>query len=225
MSISAAHSSAARENGAHSHGPVSAEGKARSAQNARKHGLFATINLSNSEEKEQFSSLLQTYLEEYSPATLDEHRCVREMVNAEWRLAAIRRAVDIMQLHVAESMDAPEESRQSLAFQQLADSGQALSAALRYERHFQRQYDKALLQLLASRRASKTDREAIARRTDEAMANILRSVVEAPLPPFPPLPNENVQNEPKQPPLNPTINPTINVKKAPDPPTPNLFRG
>ena len=47
MSTSAAKSAAARQNGMLSHGPVTASGKERSSQNARKHNLFTDTALTH----------------------------------------------------------------------------------------------------------------------------------------------------------------------------------
>ncbi|MFN7938829.1 MAG: hypothetical protein U0R19_36205 [Bryobacteraceae bacterium] len=196
MSISTAHSAAARQNGAQSHGPVTDEGKARSAQNARKHGLFGAIVVHNQKEAESYNSLLEAYTEEFKPTTIFEYRCVREMVNAEFRLHALRTRMIILEAgFITETgEDAATEEARANAFYRFASSGQTLSLALRYERHFQRQYEKAHRDLTEARRKSALDREQIAKRADQAMANALKAAMEAPLPD---IPNPILQNEPK----------------------------
>ncbi|MBS1826430.1 MAG: hypothetical protein JST93_14020 [Acidobacteria bacterium] len=205
MSISAAHSAAARHNGAQSHGPVTDEGKARSARNARKHGLFGNIILHTSEESDAYNELLEAYIEEYKPATIQENRCVREMVNAEWRLNAVRTRMALLEITFANEAapDSTPEQACATAFHRMASTGQTLSLALRYERHFQRQYEKAFHDLTEARRKSALDRQEIAKRTDQAMASALKAAVEAPLPPIAPKPI--LQNEPKPPSFNPTL--------------------
>ncbi len=230
MSISPAHSAAARENGAKSQGPVTDEGKARSAQNARKLGIFGPILLRNSKDEENYYELLNGYLLEYRPETVFENRCVREMVDAEWRLAILRESVNLMQLnHVRQAPDgftAPQAWAH--AFQTMADSGNALALALRYEKHFQRQYEKSHQALIQSRRQQALDRKLIAQRTDQAMAGILQAIVDTPPPGAHNLYERMKQNEPKPPapnPQNPPFNPTQISKPVPQSSIPNLYKG
>ncbi len=218
MSISSAHSAAARENGAKSHGPVTAEGKARSARNARKHGLFGAIVLDSASDREAYSELLEAYIDEFQPDSIFEHRCVREMVDAEWRLAAVRRTIgSIEAAHVAAApADATPAQARAHAFERLANSGNALSLALRYEKHFQRQYEKAHQALMAARRAETREREAFDRSADRELVAMLKAVVEAPLPPFRPPAQGNLRNEPKPPapkPQNGAFNPCLLSKR------------
>jgi len=229
MSISPARSSAARENGMKSAGPVTDQGKARSAQNARKHGLFASSLYRNPEEQAAYSELLEAYIEEYQPRSIYEHRCVREMVDAEWRLHSLRTTLFVIETDRAASAppnSTPAQAR-AVAFQKLANQENVLSVSLRYEKQFQRQFEKAHQTLTAARRAENLDRDTIARRTDQAMADILQSVVEAPIPEVHPPADKNVRNEPKPPaPKNPNtpFNPCIHTKAAPSFPIPNLFK-
>lgn len=148
MSFSTAHAAAARQNGALSNGPVTAEGKARSSQNARKHGFFGATALLAHEDRQAFGQLLEDYIAEYQPATATERRFLREMVDAEFRLARVREHAAILQdkQAAAASETSPEESA-AAAFENLADNGNALQLALRYERHFQRQFEKAYQEL------------------------------------------------------------------------------
>src|SRR5262245_39740297 len=90
MSISNAHSDAARQNGKMSNGPVTPEGKARSSQNARKHNLLGSTALLSNEDKEQFDALAAAFHAEYRPITPTEQRYLREMVDAEFRLQRAR---------------------------------------------------------------------------------------------------------------------------------------
>src|SRR5690242_13249831 len=90
MSISPAHAEAARQNGAKSNGPITPEGRARSSQNARKHNFFGSTALLSVEDVEEFNQLRDTVLAEFQPRTYIENRLVREMIDAEWRLARVR---------------------------------------------------------------------------------------------------------------------------------------
>src|SRR5687767_134378 len=63
----------ARRNGAKSNGPITSEGKARSSQNALKHGLAANPEiLLDTENNDSYDRLLESYIEAYSPASGDE---------------------------------------------------------------------------------------------------------------------------------------------------------
>lgn len=208
--ISESHSAAARQNGAKSHGPVTDEGKSRSSQNARKSGLFGAIFFRDDAEKESYDNLLNGYLEEYAPDTLEEYRYVRDMVDAEWRLAQLRQNMFQIECRVAPTA--------SEAFEKLAASGQTLSLALRYEKHFQSLFNKAFHAFHDARRRAQQERKSADRRTDSNMASLLRTMMEFPLPGL-------KQNEPM--PSVPASGPTspCHTMKAPNGTTPNLFKG
>jgi hypothetical protein len=59
----------ARANGAKSHGPVTAEGKAISSRNSLRHGLTSTAVVLPGESPEEFQSLLDGYIDQFQPAT------------------------------------------------------------------------------------------------------------------------------------------------------------
>ena len=150
MSISQTHSDAARHNGAQSNGPVTADGKARSSQNARKHNIFTSVALLPNEDRQEFDFVLSVYTAEYSPETPTELRLVREIADAEFRLQRIREHAATIQ---GKAMQAFPDSQTAAAdaFETLAE-GKALQLALRYERSFQRQFDHALRTLLDLRK-------------------------------------------------------------------------
>ncbi len=58
---------ASRRNGAKSQGPVTPEGKARSSQNATKHGLDSRIVVLANESQFEYDDLLSDYVHRYSP--------------------------------------------------------------------------------------------------------------------------------------------------------------
>ncbi|MCZ2151575.1 MAG: hypothetical protein LC126_27855 [Bryobacterales bacterium] len=85
--ISQAHSDAARGNGARSQGPISPEGKARSSQNARTHGLTASrIAFLSPEEQEEYDTLLRHYTARHLPKTPEELDVFNMLLHAAWRL-------------------------------------------------------------------------------------------------------------------------------------------
>ena len=59
---------ASRANGAKSKGPVTPEGKARSSQNARKHGCLAAIVTFTPEDEKAFNQIHHLYIERFEPA-------------------------------------------------------------------------------------------------------------------------------------------------------------
>jgi hypothetical protein len=75
----------ARANGAKSHGPITEQGRKTSSMNALKHGLTArTVVLSN-EDGDEYTGLLNSYIEELQPTSTIEMDLVTEMVNAKWQ--------------------------------------------------------------------------------------------------------------------------------------------
>lgn len=225
MPISAARSEAARQNGAHSHGPVTAEGKSRASANARTHGLLGGTHLLTGEDRACLEALLEAYLGEYQPATVTETRYVREMADAEWRLARVREHAALLQSrHMAAFAEMPSAEAAAAAFEQMADNSKALDLALRYEKQFQRQFDRARLALAEIRRARLLDQQELTRRAGEAFSSVLDAVMNAPTP-GELAKQANLRNEPKP-------QPPVTQKYAPPPPPPtqksglfNLFRG
>jgi hypothetical protein len=59
---------ASRANGRRSQGPVTPEGKARSSQNAYRHGLLAATMTLRTEDKDAFGQYLDQHLQRFQPA-------------------------------------------------------------------------------------------------------------------------------------------------------------
>jgi len=78
-----------RANGAKSHGPKTAEGKARASMNATKHGVCAETNVLAGESAEAFEQYRDSYAATMQPTSEVEFDLVEQMVFAQWR---IRRA-------------------------------------------------------------------------------------------------------------------------------------
>jgi hypothetical protein len=83
---SPAQAEAARRNGARSKGPVTPEGKRRSAANALKHGLAALHHLVLAgEDPEELEGLTSRLLAELGPENELEARLVRRLAVAFWK--------------------------------------------------------------------------------------------------------------------------------------------
>ena len=83
---SPAQSEASRQNGAHSNGPASEVGKARSALNSVRHGLcWRTLFLLPDEDPAEFQDHETTWLASWRPRDLHEHEAALAAIRAMWR--------------------------------------------------------------------------------------------------------------------------------------------
>jgi hypothetical protein len=88
VSISNARAEASRRNGAKSRGPRTEAGKARSAQNALKHGMRAQKHIVlPDEDAAEFAALEAAMIEELAPAGALQTVLARRVAVAAWRLA------------------------------------------------------------------------------------------------------------------------------------------
>ncbi len=142
---------ASRRNATLSTGPTSDSGKQRSSQNARKHDFFTNVALLPDEDQQAFNALLADFTEEHKPTTPTERRYVREMADAELRLRRVRDYAARLQCSQID-MNNLTHNPMADAFQKLAENSNTLQLCLRYEKHFQRQFDSALKMLLTLRK-------------------------------------------------------------------------
>ena len=91
MSPSAARQSANTANARLSTGPQTPEGKARSSQNARKHGLTAQDLVIGPEDREEFNELLAGLQADVTPEGTLQQALFDELVSSAWNLRRIRR--------------------------------------------------------------------------------------------------------------------------------------
>ena len=82
--MSEAQINASRENGAKSQGPVTAEGKAASSQNATKHSLTSKTLIVAPEEQEAYDALVAANFAFYKPATILERHVILAIAEIEW---------------------------------------------------------------------------------------------------------------------------------------------
>jgi hypothetical protein len=186
---------ASRANGRRSQGPITPEGKARSAQNAYRHGLLAkTVTLSN-EAEEDFLEYLDQHVDRFQPADDVEMNLIEEAVGAAWRE---RRSAGLQTFMLDLEMAAipiSADFRVDMveAFNRLATKP-GLALLQRYETRFHLIYHRAIATLMKLQKSRRPD-------------------------PDPPIPNEPkpdpivaLPNEPK---------PAEEARSAANPPTPN----
>jgi uncharacterized membrane-anchored protein YhcB (DUF1043 family) len=85
----AAQQKASRQNGVLSNGPVTLEGKARSARNATRHGLTGGPVVLPCESQEEYDAFLQSTIDTWGPSTLAQLDLVHQMATARWRMRRI----------------------------------------------------------------------------------------------------------------------------------------
>jgi hypothetical protein len=140
----------ARRNGALSKGPKTIEGKARSSQNALRHGLTAieTVVLRN-ENPETWRNVLAIHIERYKPVDAIEHELVHDIAFCLWRLRRFRgvdtalwdlRMDDQSEQFAAQYETDDEAIRLAFAFRDDVN----LQLASRYESRLRRSYERAI---------------------------------------------------------------------------------
>ncbi len=88
---SAAQIEANRQNAKKSTGPKTPQGKARSSQNAIKHGLHSRILVMPDESQADFDELSDGLLRSYGPQNLAEKLIVEQIIIAHWKIRRLQR--------------------------------------------------------------------------------------------------------------------------------------
>ena len=142
----------ARANGAKSRGPITPEGKARSAQNAIRHGLLAKFQVLTMESLSGFEEMLCEHEARFAPRDAVDDHYLHEMVSATWRM---RRAwaIENTLWNQALANEPPGDSLERLAnaFSKLAATPE-FSLLQRYETRLHNSYQRALKTLLLVRK-------------------------------------------------------------------------
>jgi hypothetical protein len=143
---------ASRINGAKSRGPVTPEGKARSSQNALKHGLASRAVVLFNECQEEYDALLLEYRTLFKPMDQYEADLVTDIVNARWRIRRIQRfetaAIDLQLDETAPVMYEKYASVdivtvETASFQDLAKNSRVLDVIHDYESRYYRIMERA----------------------------------------------------------------------------------
>jgi hypothetical protein len=105
MSLSPAHQAANAANAQLSSGPRTAEGKARSSQNARTHGLTAAQLLIPAEDREEFDQLHDQLQADIRPQGALQEILFEQVISAAWNLRRIRRMEAQLNASAATDLD------------------------------------------------------------------------------------------------------------------------
>ena len=147
---SSARAEASRRNGAKSRGPKTAEGKARSAQNALKHGLRAQkLVLLADEDMAEFQALEEALRAELAPEGALQELLLARVALAAWRmLRADRMEIELLDPHVG--LDAwGQPGGLGLALIRDGHGPRAFDTLLRYRGAVQAEFWRALRALSA----------------------------------------------------------------------------
>jgi hypothetical protein len=143
--------SASRANGAKTHGPITPEGKRKSARNSFRHGLLAKAIVFEGESREQFAALLKAFSDELQPQTPIEDLLVQKMAVNHWRQERIwgQQKARALQQSAAQASGLQEYSPQENAPQEIHQAESRLATLMnvtemRYDRQFGRALDRLL---------------------------------------------------------------------------------
>ncbi len=142
---------ASKTNGARSRGPITAQGKRNSSRNSARHGLLAQTVVLEEESADRFQKLLAAFMREHQPRTATQISLVETMAVTRWRQwrvwLAQKTAAD---LDIAgQHRSVGRTSRALLALLGSSASFRLPEVLHRYEVAFDRQFSRALTNLLA----------------------------------------------------------------------------
>jgi hypothetical protein len=163
--MSSAHAMAAKSNGAKSNGPITLEGKARSAKNSLKHGLTGGDVVIPGESQEEFDILHADFVAHYLPSGEMETDLVFEIASSRWRLRRLQQmesdfyATAIRMKQEAMGEDVTVEEARAQVFYELSMNPKPLNLFHRHSTRLRRSYEKALKELhqLQQERAAAED--------------------------------------------------------------------
>ncbi len=178
--MSLSKSESARINGAKSRGPKTPEGKARSSQNAIKHGIFAQVIVLKTENADLFEELTQDFIRRFEPRDGVELAIVEQMIAATWRLSRCwEMQTQTMNLEMARDQDPDDENLKARSFHAAIGNSPSMQLLHRFENSYERIITRAV----------------------RTLANIRKNF------PLPDTDEQKRENEPKPPSNEPTIRP------------------
>jgi hypothetical protein len=145
FSLAPARAAAARRNGAKSRGPKTPEGKARSAQNALRHGLCAEeFVVLHDEDEQAFEALEASVLEELAPQGALQRFLAGRIVRAAWRLERAERIeIELLEFRMDRDGDL------ALALIRDGNGTRSIDTLMRYRGRAQAEFYRALRTLKA----------------------------------------------------------------------------
>ena len=107
--------------------PSPPEGKAKSCQNALKHGLLSTRTIIGNEDANEFKLLRDNLIADYKPASTQELMLVDRIANAAWRTLRVRQ----MEQHLADmSIDTWQAKRKHIKTRTAKTDTEALTISM-----------------------------------------------------------------------------------------------
>ncbi len=149
-----------RANAKRSTGPTTEKGKQASSQNALRHGLLSSCVVLKAESVPVFDELMNSLIEEFQPRGENELALLESMAVARWKLTrnwTLHTALLELETVKQDPNVGSDPVITALAFKNLADSSNSLQLLHRYEISLDRQYSRALNNLLKVRAARKAD--------------------------------------------------------------------
>jgi hypothetical protein len=160
-----------KESRPRSGGPRTLEGRERSSNNSRRHGILSEkIVVLQSESQDDYRQLRRSYYEELRPVGIIEKDLVDDMVWAKWRQL---RAMTVETGAIDKQMDDQKEywedrcptvdceTRTAHAIKTLVDESNDLQHLSRYETRFHRMYHRSLRLLVELQERRRRDGQAI----------------------------------------------------------------
>ncbi len=149
----------ARINGAKSNGPITAEGKAISAQNSLKHGLTSSRVVLPHESQEAYDKLEASLINRFKPADDLESELVQEMAAARWRLRRIEAMeAALFKKAIKQHEEAGTPDAIDIAYAEVAES-KSYRMLVRHASQLRRAFEKAWKELQLIQTDRKIDEE------------------------------------------------------------------
>jgi hypothetical protein len=181
-----------RANAKRSTGPVTEKSKQASSRNALRHGQLSSCVVLKAESVPVFDALMNSLIEEFQPTGENELALLESMAVARWKLTrnwTLHTALLELETVKQDPNVGSDPIITALAFKSLADSSNSLQLLHRYEVSFDRQYSRALNNLLKLRAA----RVIAPAATSIEGAGAAEEVETEPIPEFPNKPNLPLQ--------------------------------
>ncbi len=153
----AAQIAANQKNATRSTGPRTPKGKKVSSANATRHGLAGAFRVMPGEDPEEYLDLLESYQDQFQPATDHEDYLVTLLAQSRWKMQRIERLQAEALDQILESGD-PEQSPDAAVVTALGKPGSAFDRLQRYSAQYERTYFRASRELAEIARQRVKDR-------------------------------------------------------------------